>query len=518
MVHKLEVPVLWLTLLIPLIACLISAVKAKWGYKSLALLNSLALATPLVVIVVGYVRGLLHEGLMDPVVYAHPSVGSFTLLLDGLNTPIVAGISVVTALVALYSARYMYVRLEEMKAHGEIPPGPGTYYFLYTLFSLAMTGLAYSGNLVLFYVFLELTLIPSFLLIAYYGYGDRKRISLMYFVWTHVGAVLFLFGALLYGFSAGTFDFIDPISGEPLVGAAEKSMPASLAKMAFLMMLLGLFIKMAVFGVHMWLPYAHAEAPTPVSALLSPNLIGLAGYATVRIVYTLFPGCLQAYREYVLAWGFLTILYGGLVALRQTDFKRFLAYSSVSQMGYLVVGIATLTTAGISGAMLHYFSHAIGKAVLFLAAGVFITELHGLRDMTSMGGLARLYPITASASLVGFMHLAGIPPSFGLWSELSIIRGLADSYLSAGQGFILLSLLVILSFTITAAYAFTAMKRVFYGTSERLKHAKPEPRGELVYTLAILAFIGLLLFIYPRPLTAPLSRYVNSLIAAIGGE
>ncbi len=502
--------VLSLSVITPLIISVLSLFSGKKiGVLKLSVINALALSLPFFIVVVTYADGVLEEGIKDPIFYQHPSIGSFTFVLDPLNAPIVAGISVVTAIVALYSARYMTHRINEMVKGGERVPGMNVYFFLYTLFSLAMIGLAYSTNLVLFYLFLELTLVPSFLLIAYYGYGDRRRISLLYFVWTHVGAVLFLFAALAYGLVTGTFDFMNPVTGKPLIGYAEEALvPLGLVKIVFFAMILGLFIKMAVFGVHMWLPYAHAEAPTPISALLSPNLIGLAGYALARITYTLFPSMMSAYSEYLVILGFITIIYGGLVALRQDDFKRFLAYSSISQMGYILLGVATLTSAGIAGAMLHYFSHAIGKAILFLVAGVFITELHGLRSISKMGGLARVYPLTASAALIGFMHLAGMPPTFGLWSELFIVQGLTQTYMSLGQGvFILVASLMIVSFTLTAAYGFTAMKKIFYG--ELHEHVpKSNEKNILVISLLLLSLIGLLLFVYPRPLLSTLITYI----------
>jgi len=272
---------------------------------------------------------------------------------------------------------------------------------------------------------------------------------------------------------------------------------------------------MAVVGVHMWLPYAHAEAPTPVSALLSPNLVGFGAYGIARFALPFFPGVIEDLAPLLLGLAIATILYGGMVALRQNDFKRFLAYSSVSQMGYLLLGIATLTPFGLAGAMLFYLSHAVGKAILFMAAGVFIAELKGLRNMARMGGLAKSYPAIAAASLIGFLHLAGIPPAFGFWGELFIVIGILDG-IEASRGLSAASLALvavglIAAFTVTAAYSFVAMRRIFFGPP-RIQAG--EEMDEFKSTVVVLSMVGILLFILAGALVGPLRPSVEALMVA----
>jgi len=309
---------------------------------------------------------------------------------------------------------------------------------------------------------------------------------------------LLLAGIIYYGVKAGTFDYLTvpglkPVVAEALVGDAARVIAA--------LMLAGLFVKMAIIGVHMWLPYAHAEAPTPISALLSPNLIGLAGYAIARFVIPAFPETLLGWRDILVALGLATIIYGGLVALSQTDFKRFLAYSSVSQMGYILAGVGTMTKLGIAGAMLFYLSHAIGKAILFMTAGVFIATLHGLRDIRKMGGLARLYPKTAAASLFGFLNLAGIPPAFGFWAELLVILGLLSVYGGSPNSFLILVTALVLALGISAAYSFITMKRIFYG-EPKMKEA-PGEGGILVNSIIAIVVIGFLVFLAANAFIGP---------------
>ncbi len=509
-----QVPLLWLTLLLPLVVSMASLLLRTSNARLTAYLGGLALVIPALIVVYYGVTFSLNEGVFDPVQIDLESygLGRFMLYIDGLSAPIVLGISIVTGLVSIYSIKYMNHRIDEMREKGESPPDFNVYYALYVIFSVSMLGMAYSTNLAEFYIFLELSLLSSFALIAYYGYGDRRRIALLYFVWTHIAGALFLAGVLYYGFKAGTFDVVKLIEGLPAYVSpfTEKGY-----QIVAWLIIIGLFIKMAVFGVHMWLPYAHAEAPTPVSALLSPNLIGIAGYALARFALPLFPSLFSTYQWGFIALAFVTIIYGGLVALRQDDFKRFLAYSSVSQMGYMLLGIFTLTAYGIGGSMLHYLSHAVGKAILFMVAGVFIAELGGLRAINRMGGLARRYPLIAAVSLLGFMHLVGIPPALGMWSEILIVFGLVKSVPLAGVGsVVIVSSLVIIAFGITAAYSFITMRKIFFGPL-RLA-GREELLDDFKASIAVIAVLGIFFFLAITPFSEAL-RIASAVLSSIAG-
>ncbi len=516
-----SIPIWWISLLAPVLASIILAKAGGWS-KVYTYVVALTLLIPGIAAMAYLAVGIDVQGVVDPITIdlSRYGVGSFHLFMDGLSAPILLGVSLVTALVAIYADKYMRVRIKEMEEAGERVPGLGSYYVLYAGFAVSMLGMALSSNLIEFYVFLELSLITSFLLILYYGYGDRRRIAFLYFIWTHVAGALFLAGILYYGVNAGSFDAVIIRDSSLSYAAPASSILGSGARIAAYLVLIGLFIKMAVVGVHMWLPYAHAEAPTPVSALLSPNLIGIAGYALARFAIPLFPDVMKAISMPLVALGFLTIIYGGLVALRQVDFKRFLAYSSVSQMGYLLLGVATLTSYGIAGAMLHYLSHAFGKAVLFMVAGVFITELHGLRDIRRMGGLARAYPLTAAAALLGFMHLVGMPPTLGMWSELLITIGVVKAYPVAGSADLaLLALLLVIAFGISAGYAFITMRKIFYGPLKEHLGLKPgqEVLDDFKTTVILVGVLGVFFFIVVNLLASPLRPSTDLLQALLMG-
>ncbi|MCE4624483.1 MAG: NuoM [Desulfurococcales archaeon] len=509
-----EIPFIWYgSLLLPIIVGLLGLGSSRG--KLIAALSAITLLIPLGIIMTSWIIYSPEEPVADSIKIdlTGYKIGYFSLVVDGLSLPVLVGISLVTGIVAVYSLKYMTTRIAEMEEQGEKVPGLGAYFFLYNLFAIAMMGMALSTNLIEFYLFLEISLIASFLLIAYYGYGDRRKISLLYFIWTHVAGALFIAGVLYYGIKAGSFDILRIQNGSLIYVPMASAIIGEAAKIAAAAILVGLFIKMAVFGVHMWLPYAHAEAPTPVSALLSPNLIGIAGYALARFGIILFPDILQKIKYDLMILAIVTIVYGGLVALRQNDFKRLLAYSSVSQMGYLLLGISTLTAFGIGGAMLHYLTHAIGKAVLFMVAGVFITELHGLRDIRRMSGLAKYYPFTAAAALLGFMHLVGIPPTMGLWSELLITIGLVKAVpLNSVDHVLLVATSLIVAYGVSAAYAFITMKRIFYG--KPMEGANHEIQDGFKQTVVLLAVIGVIFFLTISLLISPLRQSVETLLLA----
>ncbi len=499
-------PLLWYTILLPIIAGTFSLVagkalspKAHAGINGLAWLFSLIAITALIPLVYG---GFV---VVDPVAVSIPLVGVFALFVDGVSIVMALSIAAVSLAVAVYSYRYMEHRFEELGIEQW-----GLYYFLYQLFTAGMLGVVYANNTILFYLFLELTLIPSFLLIALYGYGDRVRIALLYLVWTHVGAGLFLLGVILVGFTAG-FTYYEPGYGY-ITGIGEQ-LAINLQNIAFMAIVLGLAIKAALFGFHIWLPYAHAEAPTPVSALLSPLLIGLGIYGLLRVAVGFFPSLWISLTPIFIAWSFITMIYGGLLAYTQDDVKRFLAYSSVSQMGYLFLGLATMSHIGFIGSILHYVSHAVGKAILFAVAGILIVLVH-TRDMRSMGGLAQKLNYTASLALIGFLFLVGIPPTLGLLSEYLIARGLAEWALEySPQAFIVVLAAFIAAVAVSTIYSFVGFRRIFLGKpGPAFTKAKAVEHPSLVIPLLFLAALGIVLFLFPEPFVAPMKMVMATLV------
>jgi len=423
----------------------------------------------------------------------------FGLLLDSLSLPIVLTVAILSAVIVIYSTSYVEHKVHE-EYHGENKTAYATYYALYLAYATSMMGVVLATNLFEFYFFFELMIIPSWWLINIFGYGEREKIALIYLLWSIVGAVLFVTGALTAYANLHSFEISDlgRLNGHPL------------STFILVSMLLGFFVKMAAFGLHIWLPYAHTEAPTPISALLSPAMIGLAAYATVRLLVPIH-GAFQSIHWAVLIWGLVTMVYGGLMVLAQNDIKRLLAYSSMSQMGYLIIGLASNTTLGISGAMLHYISHGLGKAALFLSAGA-IMHQSGVRDIRSLGGLAGKMPISAVAFTIGCMNIAGIPPTIGFMSKMLVFIGAINRGLATSPLDLAVTLAALIATVLTIAYATWTIRRIFFGpTPEHLETVKEAPLTMTV-PLIIFSVLSVVAGIYPRVILDPLIQIIQALV------
>ena len=386
----------------------------------------------------------------------------------------------------------------------------GLYFALYLAFSMGMLGTVLATNLIEFFVFFELMLVPSFFLIAFYGYGAKRRIALMFFFWTHVGAVVLLLGLLAMGFFAGGFDY-------DTVRANVKNIPANWMSIIIFSLVIGLGVKLAAFLLHIWLPYAHAEAPTPVSALLSPAMIGIGAYGLLRLWLELLTGNYTQYSLYINIWGLATMIYGGAMALMQDDVKKVLAYSSISQMGYILFGLGSESILGITGGALFYVTHGLGKAILFMMAGSIILQT-GTRSMSKLGGLAGNMPYTAVITMIGALTIIGIPPTSGFMSEWILFGGVLQTALSQADSFrVVLFGFGILTTVLSSAYILWMYKRIFFGKiPERLVNVK-DSSAYITATMAALAGLTLILGIYPDPILNPITNYVESVFPQDSG-
>jgi len=419
----------------------------------------------------------------------------FGFLVDVVSLPIGITVGAVSMLSCLYSVKYME------KEHDQ-----GSYYANLLLFMTGMIGVIFSENLIQFYLFWELMLVPSYLLIVNWGTSkDRLRIGFKYFIFTHVGALSMLLGILSIFSYTETFSLLE-------LPSRANAIPAEAAIVIFVLLLIGFLVKMAAFPVHTWLPDAHSEAPTPISAMLSGLMLKCGAYGMARILISTFGSTLIQTSDYLTILGVITMAYGGLMALAQTDIKRLLAYSSISQMGYILFGLSTASTAsslGIMGGLFHIINHAICKSLLFMTAGVIIHQT-GTRDIRELGGLIGKMPTTGIACLIGVFSLAGTPPLNGFWSEWMIFGG----GLASGKGWI--TVIGVLSTVITAGYYLWFAWRIFFGsTPEDLNDVKEAPFTTLI-PIIILAALSILLGILPGlalDYLKPAAEYLSSFLA-----
>src|SRR5919106_1374066 len=486
--------------------------------------------------------------------YAWGQFGNFGLRLDGLSLPFALIIYILCTVIALYSRPYMVHKVkEDLPGHGNGGVGGGAagvggvgyssndpsvhgphalpseniesssqatvldtqqyvnsqvalYFALYLTFSMGMLGTVLATNLIQFYVFFELMLVPSFFLVAFYGYGARRRIALMFFFWTHVGAVVLLLGLLAMGFFAGGFDF-------DTIKANASNIPAQWLPLIVFALVIGLGVKLAAFLLHIWLPYAHAEAPTPVSALLSPAMIGIGAYGLLRLWLELLTGSYAEYSLYINLWGLATMIYGGAMALMQDDIKKVLAYSSISQMGYILFGLGSESILGITGATMMYITHGLGKAILFMMAGSIILQT-GTRSMSKLGGLAGKMPYTAVITMIGALTIIGIPPTSGFMAEWILFNGVLQTGVNHGDSLRVAAFSIgILATVLSSAYILWMYKRVFFGKiSEEYIHVRDSSRY-ITVTMAVLAAITLIIGVIPDLFLNPIIGYFQGIFS-----
>lgn len=483
--------------------------------------------------------------------YTWSQFGNFGLRLDGLSLPFAITIYILCTVLALYSKPYMAHRIEEeanerfnttgkfgdsysetrektsqtgsgqsgrlnietveqrtILAQREhyVNSQTGLYFALYLMFSMGMLGTVLATNLIEFYVFFELMLVPSFFLVAFYGYGARRRIALMFFFWTHTGAVVLLLGLLAMGFFAGGFDY-------SVVKANASRIPVQWITIIIFAIVIGLGVKLAAFGLHIWLPYAHAEAPTPISALLSPAMIGIGAYGLLRLWLDLLTGNYAQYSIYINIWGLATMIYGGAMALMQDDIKKVLAYSSISQMGYILFGLGSESILGITGAALMYVTHGLGKGILFMMAGSIILQT-GTRSMSKLGGLAGKMPYTAVIAMIGGLTIIGIPPTSGFMSEWILFNGVLQTGVHDMNSFrVVLFGFGILTTVLSTAYILWMYKRIFFGKLPEYLQQVKESNRYVTVTMAVLAAITLIIGVYPNPFVTPISSYIQAMFA-----
>ncbi len=457
--------------------------------------------------------------------------GEFGFKLDGLAIPFAVIIYVLSTVLALYSKPYMIHKFHELYEehvhHSQSSSGQtttmvessgmtsyvnkqsGLYFALYLVFAMGMLGTVLATNLIEFYVFFEVMLIPGFFLVAFWGDGPRRRISLMFLFWTHVGAVVLLLGFLTIGLSVGSFDF---------AAISEAKIPQDVLMLSAIAIVLGLAVKLAAFIFHIWLPYVHGAAPTPISALLSPAMIGIGAYGLFRLIIEFLPNTYAEMSIYLHIWGLVTMIYGGAMALMQDDVKRLLAYSSVSQMGYILFGIGSYSTLGLAGAEFMYVTHGLGKALLFMTAGILIVQC-GTRSMTKLGGLAGKMPITAVCGVIGALTIAGVPPTSGFMGEWTLFAGALDTAVkeNAANGATLRYItfgLGLVATVITMSYMLWMLKRVFFGKlPEHLSHVK-EASWYMTAPMMVLAGFTIIVGLYPDLFFKDIIPYMKGVLGA----
>ncbi|MEA1913183.1 MAG: monovalent cation/H+ antiporter subunit D family protein [candidate division WOR-3 bacterium] len=451
---------------IPIFSAILILLVGKWDKKIFpriwSILTTLSL---LVLLVLFWDKGtIIHEmsGWKPPY--------GIVLIKDSLSQLMLLIVNGVAFLTIVYSYSYM-LRYEDYLR----------FFSLFMLMLAGMNGVVLTGDLFNLYVFLEIASLASYALVGYGVGGEELEASFKYLILGVFASMLILFGIGIVYSVTGSLNMAD-------IARFLISHPGNEAVlMASGLFIVGFGLKAGLVPFHAWLPDAHPSAPAPISAMLSGVLIKVLGiYSMIRVFYHVI-GIAPIISNTFLAIGCLSMIVGALMGFGQDDMKRLFAFSSISQMGFVMVGIGLGTPLGIIGALFHLLNHAGFKSLLFLSSGAIEGET-GTRNLSELGGLREKMPVTSASSVVGSLSISGVPPFNGFWSKLIII-------LAAFQaGKIWVASLLVLTAFLTLSYYLKFQKNAIFGNIvERVKGAREAPMPmvvPLVLFAVICLFVG----------------------------
>jgi NADH-quinone oxidoreductase subunit M len=429
--------------------------------------------------------------------------------VDGLSLPLLA----LTALLGPICLVYSWT----------IDKGAKAYFALFLLLQSGLMGVFCAMDFFLFYVFWEVVLLPMYFLIGIWGGPRRVYASIKFFIYTLVGSVLMLIAMLALYFTTGadagihTFNLLT-------IHSAAGGFAEGFQYWIFLGLFFGFAIKVPIFPFHTWLPDAHVEAPTAISVILAGVLLKMGGYGFFRMSYPFAPDVFAKHFTLLIGTlGLINLVYGAMVAMAQTDFKKLVAYSSVSHMGYVMLGLAAFTHGGVQGSALQMINHGVSSALMFLLVGVVYDRAHH-RDLNRFGGLALKMPIYASLAMIGFFASLGLPGLNGFISEAMVFLGMWDptSYLQAdvlGEGisYRWMIFAALPGIVLTAAYILWTIQRVFMGTVREDQAHFPDLNWRELVAIVPLAILCIVLGVYPNLVLQYLDPTLKVLVEAIRG-
>jgi len=431
----------------------------------------------------------------EKVLWIAPLNAYYHLGVDGLSCPLV----MLTAFLGFLAV------LISWKVHER----PREYFAWLLLLETSIIGVFTSLDLLLFFVMWEIEVIPMYFLISIWGSGRRDYSAIKYVVYTLFGSAFMLAGILSLYFTTGSLSMVE-IANRGL-GMVQSIMPAAAI---FWLLLIGFAVKLPVFPLHTWLPDAHTDAPTAVSVMLAGALIKMGGYGMIRLCVGFFPQVAVQFSHLLVILAVIGVVYGAAVTLRQNDIKRLIAYSSISHMGYVLLGIFALGEVSVTGAALQMFSHGVVTGLLFAMAGLVIHNIE-VRDLRQLGGLARQVPVIAVVFSVAGLASLGLPTTSGFAAEFLIFIGSYASTVFAGIK--VYTLIAIIGVVLTAGYILWMLQRAFYGTvKEEYNGVKDADALEKVYMFALIAVI-MLVGIYPAVLTDVIKLGIAPIVGLIGG-
>ena len=418
----------------------------------------------------------------------------YLLGVDGLSAPLVL-LTGLLSLVAVYASWGVKHRVRE--------------YFVWLLvLQTGVMGVFVSLDFIMFFLFWELELLPMYFLIAIWGSGRKEYSAMKFLIFTVLGSAFMLVGILALFFSTGTFD-MTALPGE--IESAKLIMPVGVI---FTLFFIAFAVKLPIWPLHTWLPDAHTDAPTAASVMLAGVLIKMGGYGLIRVSAGMFPNVISDAAWVLAGAGLINVLYGAVVTLRQTDLKRLIAFSSISHMGFVLVGIASVvgvagavSPVGLTGASLQLFTHGTITGLLFLLVGL-VNEKARTRYIPDLGGLATRMPLLASALLLAGLASLGLPGTSGFVAEITVFLGAFPvwGWITAFTAF---------GVVLTAGYILWMIQRTLFGPQiERFKDVSDATLMEMVPVVALVVAV-LVIGIYPAFVTDVFTSGIEPIIDSL---
>jgi NADH-quinone oxidoreductase subunit M len=510
-------PFLTLITFIPLVGAVIVALIPGDREREIKWFSTLVSLVPLILSIVMWALYVRTGGGIQFAEEASwiPSLQVFYRMgVDGISMPLIFLTTLLTTLSLFYSSYTIKRRVKE-------------FFVLFLLLEMGMIGVFVALDLVLFYVFWEIGLVPMFLLIGIWGQPkDRPQYSaIKFFLYTLVGSVLMLLAFISIFLTTGTWNILEIPALGPLAGS-----PA-LAVAAFWGIFVAFAIKVPMWPFHTWLPDAHTAAPTAGSVILAGVLLKLGGYGMIRILLPFFPALFKLFAPFIGIIALISMIYGALVSMAQWDLKRLIAYSSVSHMGYFTLGLsaaaASLVTSdpvlssraiAMDGAVLQMFNHGIITGGLFFLVGVIYERTH-TRDLKAFGGLSAKLPVFYGVMLMTGLASLGLPGLAGFISEFLVFRGAFDIIP-------IYAIIGIIAIVLTAAYIlWKIIQYVFLGEFSEEKwstifdskhwHFSMDMARFEIITMAPLLFFMLLVGVYPAPILNMINAASTALLSSL---
>ncbi|MGK2966823.1 MAG: complex I subunit 4 family protein [Tepidiformaceae bacterium] len=420
-------------------------------------------------------------------------IGSFNLQyhlgVDGLSMPLL----VLTTFLTLASVLVSF----------SVTLRPRAYYACLMVLAASVLGVFASLDFLLFFLFWELELVPMFLLIAIWGSGRKEYSATKFVLYTIAGSAFMLLGILMLAFSADTFDIEQ-------MGQTEITSAVLPLGWVFLFLFIGFAVKLPIVPVHTWLPDAHTDAPTAVSVMLAGVLLKMGGYGIIRMCVTILPEQADDYSIWFAGIGAVSILYGAFVTLRQKDVKRLIAYSSVSHMGLVLLGIAAMdSTTGMLGAVYQMLAHGVITGLMFVMIGLMYERTH-TREIARLGGLARQMPLIATGMIFAGFASLGLPALGGFVAEVTVFLGAFEEY----EWAVLAS---IFGVVLSAGYVLWLLQRVVFGPVKHEWDGVTDQRHWWEHgAVASLAVLVILLGVYPALIMDMVGPALEPIIARVG--